>query len=233
MNAMTPLRALLLCSLVCALAPAQTQDDGQLWALWLGQGRLGAADSGLSNWRWWADVQARFRNDGEDYDTGFVRPGLGYALTERMTLWAGYLYVDNDPAGSPRTHEQRAWQQLTWSPRTEGFSLMSRTRLEQRFVEDQSETGWRFRQLVKATAPIAGDGETFLSVWDEGFFDLDDTAWGQRQGFRQNRVFAGLGWFLDAQRRNSIEVGYLNQWIDRSDEDRMNHVLSINFFMTF
>jgi hypothetical protein len=222
-----------LLGLLAAALPAQTRDDGQLWALWLGHGKLGAEGSSLSNWRWWADVQARFRNDGEDYDTGFVRPGVGYALTERMTLWAGYVFIDNDLPGGGRTHEQRAWQQLTWSAPLEGFSLMSRTRLEQRFVEDQSETGWRFRQLVKATTPLGADGETFLSVWDEAFFDLDDTDWGQRQGFRQNRVFAGLGWFLDPARRHSIEVGYLNQWIDRADEDRLNHVLSINFFMTF
>ena len=130
-------------------------------------------------------------------------------------------------------HEDRIWQQLTWNLPVDGFTLQSRTRLEERFLEDQSDEGWRLRQFFKATVPVVEDKTTFVSAWDEMFWDLDDTDWGQRTGFRQNRAFLGIGQFLDEQKSVSIEVGYLNQWVDRTDEDRLNHVLLVCMFMTF
>ena len=219
-----------------AIAPgiaAQTQDDGALWAMWLGQGKLGDKDSGLDRWRWWLDAQVRWRDNGQTYDAGIFRPGIGYAITDRVTAHFGYAFIESDPAGRDPFHENRLWQQLNWNVPVEGFTLQSRTRLEERFVEDQSDEGWRLRQFFKATVPVVEDKTTFVSAWDEMFWDLGDTDWGQRTGFRQNRAFLGLGQFLDEKKSVSIEVGYLNQWIDRPGEDRLNHVLLVCMFMTF
>lgn len=213
--------------------PAQTHDDGALWLGYFAQGRLGTDDSGRADLRWWLDAQVRQRDDGEHFDLGIVRPGLGWALTERVSLWAGYAFVPTDPLGRDEFVEHRTWQALHWAAPVTGFSLTSRTRLEQRFVETDGDTGWRLRQMLKVTVPFGADSRLFASVWDEAFFDLDDTDWGQRQGFRQNRAFAGLGWFLDTSRQISLEVGYLNQWLDRRGEDRLNHALSLSLFMTF
>ena len=212
---------------------AQTQDDGALWAMWLGQGKLGDKDSGLDRWRWWLDAQVRWRDNGQTYDSSFFRPGIGYAITDRVTAHFGYAFIESDPAGRDPFHENRLWQQLNWNVPAGELTVQSRTRLEQRFLEDQSEEGWRLRQLFKTTVPVVEDKSTFVSIWDEMFWDLGDTDWGQRAGFRQNRAFLGLGQFLDEKKSVSIEVGYLNQWVDRTDEDRLNHVLLIAFFMTF
>jgi len=227
------IRTLAACLAFSPALVAQTQDDGALWAMWVGQGRLGEKDSSLGNWRWWLDAQLRWRDEGETYDAGIFRPGIGYAITDRVTAHFGYAWIDSDPAGRPPVHEDRLWQQLTWNLPVDGFTLQSRTRLEERFIEDQSDEGWRLRQFFKSTVPVVEDKTTFVSIWDEMFWDLGDTDWGQRAGFRQNRAFLGLGQFLDEKKSVSIEVGYLNQWIDRTDEDRLNHVLLIAFFMTF
>jgi hypothetical protein len=213
--------------------PAQTRDDGGIWLMWLGQGRLAARDSRFADLRWSLDVHARWRDEGAALDTTFVRPALGYALGDGTSAWLGYAAFDIDPGGRSSFLEQRVWQQLVWNAQAEDFTLMSRSRLEQRFFEGRGETGWRLRQLVKSTIPLTDDRRVFLSIYDEGFVDLADTDWGQRAGFRQNRAFAGVGWFLDAGRTTSVEVGYLNQWIDRPGEDGMNHVLSINMFVNF
>ncbi len=230
------LRALSISSLLWCSAPlvnAQTRDDGGLWTLWLGQGDLGSLDSDWKHVRWWLDVQDRRRDEGETFDMFLFRPGLGYALTPRVTAFLGYALIESDPANRGAFTEHRAWQQLSWNPPVEGFTLQSRSRLEQRFVEDESETGLRLRELVKATLPLNNSKSFFASVYDEVFFDLNDTDWGQRTGLRQNRAFVGLGWFLGSERKFSLEVGYLNQWIDRPDLDRLNHVLSLNLFMNF
>jgi hypothetical protein len=213
--------------------PGQTRDDGGLWLMWLGQGRFAPRDEPLGALRWWLDVQPRWLGDGDRYDTTLLRPGLGWALDERVTAWAGYAWIQVDPVGVAPFDENRVWQQVTWNVPVEGFTLLSRTRLEQRFIEGSGDTGWRFRQFVKATLPLSPDGDVFASAYDEIFHDIDDTAWGQRQGLRQNRAFAGLGWRFDPERNWSLEVGYLNQWLDRPGEDAMNHILSINVFMNF
>lgn len=221
-------------ALALAASPAaQTRDEGGLWLMWLGQGRFADRDAPLGALRWWLDLQPRWLDDGGRYDTTLVRPGLGWALSDRVTAWAGYAYVEVDPPGRGPFVENRSWQQLTWNVPVEGFTLATRTRLEQRFVDDRGETGWRLRQFVKATLPVSPGGDWFLSAYDEVFHDLGDTRWGQRQGLRQNRAFAGLGWRFDAERGASLEVGYLNQWLDPRGTDVMNHILSINLFMNF
>lgn len=230
------MRSILSWALVGVLAnasPAQTRHDSGAWLLWLGQGDLSSIDPDWKRVRWWLDVQDRQRDEGATYDAFLFRPGLGYALTPRVTAFAGYALIGSDPANRDSFFEHRTWQQLTWSLPVEGFTLQSRTRLEERFLEDQSETGLRLREFVKVTVPLGGAKSCFASVFDEVFFDLNDTDWGQRDGLRQNRAFVGLGWFLDDARRYSLELGYLNQWIDRTSRDRMNHILSLNLFMNF
>jgi hypothetical protein len=226
-------------SFVASRANAQTKDNGGLWLMAISQGKFGDKDSGLDRWRWWLEGQARFRNrddsaqEGETFDTAFVRAAAGYAITDRVLVHAGYAFFDTEPDNKPVVHENRVWQQLIWNVPTQGFTLQSRTRLEERFVESESDTGWRLREMVKTTIPLVEDKSTFVSVWDEMFWDLGDTDWGQRTGFRQNRAFAGIGQFLNEKQSMSIEVGYLNQWLDRPGEDRLNHILLIAFFVTF
>ncbi len=212
---------------------AQTKDDGEIWTALVLQGKLGAKDTPLERWRLWLDLHDRQRDEGERLDTAIVRPGIGYALTDRITVHAGYAAVWTDAARRDTQLENRVWQQVVWMIPVGDLNVQSRTRLEQRFNETDGDTGWRLRQMVKTTVPLTADKRTFVSVWDELFWDLDDTDWGQRQGFRQNRAFLGLGRFLDEGKKFGVEGGYLNQWIDKPGEDRMNHCLSIWFFVNF
>ncbi len=64
-------------------------------------------------------------------------------------------------------------------------------------------------------------------MWDELFLPLNDTDWGARSGFGQNRAFGGLGVTLDPQRKVTLEFGYLNQYVNRRDTDLMNHIVSL------
>lgn len=214
-----------------ALAGDPREGD-QIWAMALAHGGLGFVHPTLSNLRGWFELQGRWRSFGESYETGFLpRVALGYAVGEQVTLYAGFAAVENDPARARPYTELRPWQQLTWNLPVKGFTLQSRTRLEQRM--HQSNLGWRLREFIKATAPIPGTDRVFFSGYAELFFDLDDTTWGQRRGFRQNRVFAGPGFRLDRAQHVTLEAGYLNQWIDRRNEDRLNHVLSFNLFFNY
>jgi len=222
---------LLVLGIFSSLASAQASDEGA-WTAFAGQGRLGETTSD-SRWRWWFDAHARFFDDSDGFDTGIVRPGIGYDLSEHTTAWLGYAWIRNDP---PEGHfdEHRIWQQLTWGKRYGWGSPFLRTRLEQRFDERGGETGWRVRQFARWTRPVSEGSRLGWRAWDEIFVDLNDTGWGQDTGLRQNRAFAGLGWALGDSSQYTLEVGYLNQHLFREDaRDDSNHVLAITLLGNF
>lgn len=221
-------------ALLLAVPPTghAAEDDQGLWLAAFGQGSFGAADTAAGRVRWWLDLHARWRDGADELDTTILRPALGYALTPAVTVHAGYALVTTHPPGpAGAATEHRPWQQLTWTLPVTAVALTSRTRLEQRFPEGSGEAGHRLRQFVRATRRAPDSGAGYLTAYDEVFVELNDTGWGQRAGIRQNRAFAGLGWFIDRERRTAVEVGYLNQWVDRPGPDRVSHVLSVNLFI--
>jgi hypothetical protein len=236
-------RALRLAGLLAAVlgisggARAQVEGDEGFWFMLLAQGSFGGANDGAqegaNRYRWWLDVQPRAGDELAFRNQLLVRPGLGYAFDPRTVGWLGYAWIRSELPDGRYTTENRVWQQLTWSPDVDLFGLASRTRLEQRFPEDRSETGWRFRQFFKMSQPLSEGSRISLVGYDEVFFDLNDTDWGQRSGFSQNRLFAGLGWRPEALGGATFELGYLNQYLRRPGEDGMYHILSCNLLLSF
>lgn len=217
-----------------AVPGAQADDldeDAGGWVMFAGQGSLSPLGPGLSKFRWWFDFQPRFTEDS-GYQQLLVRPGLGYDLGGGRSLWLGYAWIETDPEGRDDFEEHRIWQQFLWSGKTGALGLQSRTRLEQRFVDTGSETGWRARQFVKLTHPLAPGSRFGLAAYEEAFFDLNDTDWGAISGFVQNRLFVGLSYKLDETGRWTLETGYLNQYLARErSRDTMNHILSVNVLL--
>lgn len=160
-----------------------------------------------------------------------MRPGVGWRASPRLDLWAGYAHVTLRRPG-PDGVEHRAWQQATY-PIAEiaGGRLTGRTRLEQRFREGGDDTGWRLRQFVRWSRPVAGP-DISLVLSNETFIALNETDWGQGDGFDQNRAFVGLGW--QVTRKVRLEGGYMSQRIEgASGPDRRNDNLVLSGFTTF
>jgi len=226
--------SLLACLPSAARAGDATLNDFGAWFMVLGQGDLGGLNPKLGKLRWWFDGQARLLEDSNGYDQSLLRPGLGYAVTEKASVWLGYAWVHTSPTGRASFAENRIWQQLLWSNRFERVGFLSRTRLEQRFVENGDDTGWRFRQFFKLTYPFAFAPRLGLAGYEELFFDLNDTDWGANAGFAQNRFFAGASWMLDSTGRATAEIGYLNQFLrNPGRSNAMNHIVSINLLLNF
>lgn len=219
---------------LCVLSSCSSlaQSDWHTWGAIVATGNFIDADTGLD---FWMEGQGRFNDDSSRFNQGIVRAALGYRLTPRMTIWAGYGFIPNNPPNRrDNVIEHRAFQQLTWQPENpiHGFSLSSRTRLEQRTVEGFSELGWRFRQLVKLTHPLHGSASLYWSFWDELFVNFDDTDWGANGGVDQNRAFAGVG--LKVASKTNLEIGYMHQFVNRERrDDAHNHILSITVLHRF
>lgn len=217
----------------CSPLQAQIEDEGW-WGAVFSQGDIKADGEAESRWRWWFDGHARFHDDADGFNVSIVRPGIGYKLTDTATLWAGYGWIHTSPiGGGPDFDENRIWQQVTWSADAKPTRFGFRSRLEQRFVETGDDLGWRFRQLVASRTPVAGSDKLTFVFWDEVFIHLNDTDFGTRTGFNQNRAFVGFGWKWNPDKpKTRIEIGYLNQYIDSSTgANRMNHLLSVNLFL--
>ena len=226
--------AMVACSLMPLALPtasAEVQEDFRLWGNVTARGNFGFIDPDLKRWRWWMEVQPRSRESGKEMDQLLLRPGIGYALTDHSTLWMGYAHVTNYPAVGDEIHENRFWQQYIWSGPTVLGAFSSRTRFEQRWQDNGNDTGGRFRQFFKFNWPFSFHPAASFVTWDEMFVHLNSTDWGARQGFDQNRGFVGLGYRWQPQ--ILTEIGYLNQYINTANTDRMNHILSLNVFLDF
>ena len=208
---------------------AQTVDDVGQWNALFAQGKLGQnSDSRL---KWWFDGHLRFTEDADGFNQSIVRPGIGWGLNENSALWAGYGWIRTSPINGDDVDEHRIWQQWTWSERYGCTKVALRSRFEQRLVESGDDTGLRFRQFFRAQRSLPTCPPLTLVCWDELFFNLNDTDWGQSSGFGQNRVFVGFGIKRWSSSKWRTEIGYMNQTINQNGPiNRSNHILAINLF---
>lgn len=221
--------------LASAQAKAQSQyvDSGT----WLGGSATGKLPSSMNNakgsWRLWIDGQLRFGDDSSRFSQGLVRPGVGYALNNAWSVWAGYAYIRTDqPYARTPTNENRIWEQASWQGLAGRTELSSRSRLEQRFNSAGSGTAWRFREMGKLIQPLGSKKLWVIAAYDEIFVNLNSTNSGARAGADRNRAFAGPG--INFSKSVRAELGYLNQYtFNKNGPDRVDNILSISAFWNF
>jgi hypothetical protein len=183
-------------------------------------------------WRWYAELQPRWRDEAGTLDQTIARTALYYSLTKQSSLWFGYAHVITEPANRPDFDENRLWQQYLYnfSP-VDGIAVQSRSRLEQRWIENSHETGHKFRQMLRFTVASGLHPSLAWVAFDEYFVNLNNTDYGARKGFDQNRLFLGANWAFDD--KTKMELGYLNQRVNTTQADSVFHVLSTTLNISF
>lgn len=212
------------CLFAAPAAAATTQDE----RLWVNATVIGSISGRLMGF---AEVQPRTGDGLSRLDQLLLRPAIGWRVGKTLTLWQGYAHVINPVAGRRDVAEDRSFQQISWTPiARHADEVQTRTRLEQRWRNDGSDTGWRVRQMVRYEHALNGPlGGVAAMASAEVFVALNDTDWGARGGFDQARLFAGLEVPLGG--RSTAEIGYLNQAIDQTrGRTQINHVASITLF---
>ncbi len=218
---------------LCSNSKAEIINDFAAWGAIQGQGSFVSSTPGVNKWQWWMEGQGRLFNDASRLGQSIIRPGVGYKISDQFSVWLGYAWVYSSPSGKQSTDEHRIWQQLSWNKPYSWGKLATRTRLEQRLLNNGNDTGWRFRQFLKYTHPLFSE-RIYLSLWDEAFININSTDWGANSGFGQNRSFAGLGLFIDAKHHFRFELGYMNQYIyNENRNDQMNHLISGSLFIRY
>jgi hypothetical protein len=183
-------------------------------------------------WRWYAELQPRWRDEASTLDQTIARTALYFSLTKQSSVWFGYAHVKSEPANRPDFDENRLWQQYLYqfSP-IDGMAWQSRSRLEQRWIEHSQETGHKFRQMLRLSVASSLHPSLAWVAYDEYFINLNSTDYGARKGFDQNRLFLGFNWALDD--RTKLELGYLNQRVNTTQADSVFHVLSTTLNVNF
>ncbi|CAE6495934.1 MAG TPA: DUF2490 domain-containing protein [Nitrosomonas nitrosa] len=224
----------------------EVASDFQTWGQVMANINLGnvTGNENLKNWRLWLEGQGRFGNDSTQFTQSLIRPGIGYAINDKVTIWAGYAWAPTaEPiSGRHPYDEHRLWQQVTWNEELSFGKFSWRSRFEQRFFDQMvpdpgpNDVAYRFRQLIKLAIPMP-----FISpklsfiVQDEIFIAMNTPHKGWiTNGFDQNRGFVGLAWKFNPTVTG--EVGYLNQYINRPHNarpDQMIHIVGVNVFLNF
>lgn len=215
-----------------------SDSNGTLWLNYVGDHPLGNSPWGLH-----LEVQTRRADLGEEWQQLLIRPGINYQISPTLSVSAGWAYVSTYPYGdypvAARFPEQRAWEQIQHQFQFLGLEWTQRLRLEQRWIgemardagagDDFELANWRYenriRYLLRTNIPLTANGQTYLALWDEVFFNFGQNVSGN--DFDQNRAFIGIGHKLTDTTR--VEIGYMEQTLNRRGgsirED--NHTITV------
>lgn len=205
------------CLLFASSTAVAQDDDGEIW---LNPAFATSLDDATSLE---LETAQRLRQDPRN-DTHFARLWINREDNQGREWSVGVEQRWN----GPDEREVRLLQQIgyDWGP------LEFRTRLEQRFVDVDPQTGWRLRQRLGTTVPLTASQDGWALTGDtELFVTLRSTEPDGQTGVTGLRTFIG---FERSYGRYDLSVGYLRQQDIRDGaEDRVGHApfvgLTVNF----
>lgn len=209
-------------------ATASARSDGQLWVGGNAAIKLGGRFK-LSQ-----EVIVRISDDRNGLYEIESNTLLGYGITDKVTLWAGYTHDPNYAGGDFTVMEHRVREQVTFDniAKIAGGTLSGRLRLEQRWREGVDGTAWRFRPYVKYSLSFRPGHKTALVLSHESFIDLNSTSFQRVEG--EERMRNAIAVTTPIAPHVSLEVGYLNQhsFVPRGP-DNDDHAATVTLGLSF
>lgn len=180
----------------------------------------------------WYEGQPRFGDDASEVSQLLLRTALGYKFADYWSIWQGYAWTPNiEPEYKT---ENRIYQQLLFIRKFPVIKIMSRTRLEQRWIEDVSGTAIRFRTLLRGQVPLDDQELWAFVLQNEIFFNLNSPTNGPDGGLDQNRLFVGINRSINEHL--NVDTGYQLQSVETSEPgtlDNNRHIWLVQFFLTW
>ncbi|MFL6722408.1 MAG: DUF2490 domain-containing protein [Sphingomonas sp.] len=182
---------------------AHASHDSQVWST------ASAAVKLAPKWRLSEELVTRFSDNRHGLYEIESNTLIGYRLSKVTTLWAGYTHNPQYAAGDFTIMEHRAREQVTF----DGFTklgpgkLSGRLRLEERWRDGISGTGWRLRPFLKYSLPL--HGKTALNLSSEPFVDFNTTRFQRTRGLDRVRNLITISTPLT--KTLTGEAGYMNQ----------------------
>ena len=200
-----------------SLSAASQENRLGNWLIYIGSKQLN------SKWNLHHEIQYRNYNTLGDLEQLLIRTGLGYDIGSKSNILLGYGYINSENftgnANDQTTvEEHRIFQQFITKQTIGSVSLQHRYRFEQRFVESDFKT--RFRYFLGINLPLKNP-KYYLSAYNEIFLN------GKSNVFDRNRVYGGLGYKIS--KGVKLELGYMSQVFETSSRDQINIITFVNF----
>lgn len=201
---------------------SQSSEVGNWW-IYLGDKKIN------SRFNWHHEVQYRNYDFIGDLEQLLLRTGLGYNFSpQNNNLLLGYGFIQSEPYERDtqekfRVDEHRIYQQFIHKNSVLNAALQHRLRFEQRFIEQEFKT--RFRYFLAINIPLNSKGlvedSFYLSGYNEVFLNTTSEI-----NFDRNRIFAGLGYRFSKYIRS--EIGVMNQSTSTTGRNQLNLITFVN-----
>lgn len=229
-------------SLFASFSFAQTVNQNTGWFMFLNSTKFN------DKWGMHFDLQLRTEDNWDGVRNLLVRPGITYYINKNSNSTVGYLftqtYLPNDilvgaaPLKNTLT-EHRIWQQYIYNHKPwKSATLSHRLRLEQRFIERQTDEifSQRFRYFFRLIQPLKKqDGAftegVFAALQNETFFNIQNKEKLNNSFFDQNRAYLAVGYRFS--KKIDLEAGYLNQAINGANTNTVNNVAQLAIYTRF
>ena len=174
---------------------------------------------------YYIEPQLRLIYEDNLFQQFLTNVGMGYKVAPNWQIWLGQTFgVDSQDAVVNSLYEYRLWQQIIWKRRLPSFSLISRTRFEERKSLSFSDWAYRLRQRVLLNKPLTNN--LSIVITNETFFNINKASWILTDRLDQNRAYLGVEQHLSEN--TYLGVGYMNQYLS-TPIPQSNHVLWINW----
>lgn len=219
---------------------AQTVNQNTGWFMFLNSTKFN------DKWGMHFDFQVRTQDSWDGVRNLLIRPGVTYYINKNSNATVGYLYTSTSLQFTPAMAsakstltEHRIWQQYIYNHQPwKGAALSHRFRLEQRFIERQTDDlfSQRFRYFFRLVQPLqkqkgAFTKGMFAALQNELFFNLQNKDQLNGSLFDQNRAYLAVGYRVS--KSFDIEAGYLNQSIKGANSNTVNNVAQLALYTRF
>ena len=197
------MRWLILLSLCSSTVLAQS-DLGN-WMMYFGTNNID------NHWSIHTEAQHRNYTVQPQLEQLLLRTGVNYKFNNGLMLTGGYANITNHEFQSsrigPEVEEHRIWQQLITASYIGKAKLEHRFRYEQRWVESDFKTRYRYRGML--FYPLNSEsievGTYYLGIYDEIFLQPGEAT------FDRNRLYGGVGYKYAPNIQ--LQLGYLLQTV--------------------
>ncbi|TKB95943.1 DUF2490 domain-containing protein [Pedobacter cryophilus] len=226
-----------LCLLGVSSVKSQTHQLQSSWVMWVHNHSLSAKNS--IN----LDLQVRSNEQFDGIKNFLIRPSFNHSINKNLSATLGYSYFNTQVNATENQKsslsENMIWEQFSMHQNINNINVISRIRLEQRFIEQQSSNIFtqRIRFFVRTVIPITKSKPkgfnkgTYIALQEEAFFNVQNKNKLNTHFYDQNRISLNLGYKFN--QKVNLEVGYLHQSIHRKLGSTNNNIFQIVLFTKF
>ena len=133
-------------------------DISGYWEIITLQGDLHVISTGLTPFQWLVSSQTSERNDsyrGLRLNEAIMLGQISYQMNNHISFGLGYLNDKIHPLNKSSYEESRPYQDVIYIQTVADFNLTSRTRIEERINQTNSDIGYRVRQFFQMSHSLS------------------------------------------------------------------------------